>query len=294
MSPSAADSPRLRIPDVDPVALQLACGGDPAALNALVITIQPGIFNFALRMLGQRDDALDATRDVLLRVVSHLASFRGESAFSTWVFRIARSRLLTASTRALESPEVSFDDIGARLAAGLTHYHPAPARLSPLDKAEARDVALTCTQGMLMALDREQRMAYVLDVVFGLTSEQAAAVVDVSAAAYRQRLSRATAKLHGFMQQTCGLVSEDASCRCHRQLPALRKPRAAIGAAQSSGVALPAIDDAAVTYDQLTALLDAVAVLRAQPSYVVPESAAKAIRDVMSRHGWKPDAESST
>jgi len=48
---------------------------------------------------------------------------------------------------------------------------------------------------MLMRMDREQRVAYILDIVFGLDSDEAAAVLDIAAAAYRKRLSRARARL---------------------------------------------------------------------------------------------------
>ncbi len=286
MSQSSAEARAPRIPEIDPEQRRLAINGDLTALNALVRAIEPGVYNLALRMLGQRDDALDATQDILVRVVAHLASFRGDAAFSTWVYRIARNVLLTSATRARESPEVSFDEIDAKLANGLTSYHATIAPLSSLDKAEARDIALNCTQGMLLALDRDQRLAYVLDVVFGLTSEQAAAVLEITPTAHRQRLSRAKATLHDFMQHTCGLVSEDASCRCHRQLPAVRKHKAATLSPSGSRVLLPALDETALRYDQLVELSDAVAVMRAQPEFAAPEGLTGAIRHALVASGW--------
>ena len=75
---------------------------------------------------------------------------------------------------------------------------------------------------MLMALDREQRLAYVIDTVFDLDAREAAAVMGISPEAYRQRVSRARARLGAFMSQSCGLVNPDAACRCERQLPAVR------------------------------------------------------------------------
>ncbi len=289
MSPSSAEPTAQRIPDIDPEQRRLAISGDLPALNALVRALEPGVYNMAIRMLGQRDDALDATQDILVRVVTHLASFKGDAAFSTWVYRIARNQLLTAVTRARESPEVLFDSIDERLAAGLTFYHPSMAPLSPLDKTEARDIALNCTQSMLMALDREQRLAYVLDVIFGLTSAQAAAVLEITPAAHRQRLSRAKARLHEFMQHTCGLVSEDAQCRCHRQLPAVRKQKGASDVPTGSRVQLPTLDDATLAYDQLVDMFDAVAVMRAQPAYAAPVALTQAIRKALTVSGWLAD-----
>lgn len=286
MSPSSARSNVARIPDVDPEQRRLAISRDPKALNALVRAVEPGVYNFALRLLGHCDDALDATQDILVRVVTNLPSFRGDESFSTWVYRIARTTLLTAVTRARESPELSFDDIGATLAAGLASYHPTMTPLSPLAKAEARDIALNCTQGMLMALERDQRMAYVLDVVVGLTSAQAAEVLEITPAAHRQRLSRARARLHGFMKHTCGLVSEDANCRCHRQLPAVRAHKSADPSPSGARVQVPASNDAAPAYDQLAVMFDALAVMRAQPTYDAPDGLTTATRTALTVSGW--------
>jgi hypothetical protein len=75
---------------------------------------------------------------------------------------------------------------------------------------------------MLMALDREQRLAYVIDTVFDLDSREAASVIGISPEAYRQRLSRARSRLDAFMSKACGLANSEAACRCERQLPAIR------------------------------------------------------------------------
>lgn len=272
----------MKIPDVDAGVIQRAVTGDLASVDALLRAIEPGVYNLAVRMLGSRDDARDACQEILLKVVTHLASFRGEAAFSTWVWRIARNHLLTAATRAAESPEVSLEAIDAKLSAGLAYRESLAERLpddraaSPEEQAAARQVALSCTQGMLMAMDREQRLAYLLDVVFGLDSPQAAEVLEITPAAYRKRLQRAREALHGFMGRRCGLADEAADCRCERQLPAL----AARGAAGS--VPLP---EARIALDRLFAIGDAAAVFRAHPQYRAPAAMIGAIRAVLATEG---------
>jgi RNA polymerase sigma factor (sigma-70 family) len=218
----------MKILDPGPAAVQQAIDGNLAAIDRVLMAIQPGVFNLAVRMLGNREDGADATQEILLKVVTHLASFRGDAAFPTWVFKIARNHLLTAATRSQEAPTVSLDAIAARLEAGLDFAlsagvaEPAAQSISPEDKLQARQVALSCTQNMLMTLDREQRLAYLLDAVFGLPSQLAGEVLDITAAAYRQRLARARAALDPFVRQTCGLANPDAACQCERQLPAIR------------------------------------------------------------------------
>ena len=202
------------------------------AIDTLLLSIQPGVFNLSVRMLGNRNDAADASQEILLKVFTHLGSCESRSAFTTWVFQIARNHLLTAITRAKESPEVSLDAIHERLQQGLTF---GVTRLNmtamttfptPEDQVEARQVALGCTQNMLMGLDREQRLIYVLDTVLGLPSKEAAKVPGISPEAFRQRLTRARAKLEAFTGTNCGLMNPSAACTCEKQLRAIRCVRA--------------------------------------------------------------------
>ena len=76
-----------------------AIAGDQNALEALLLSVQDLVFNLSLRMLGTFADAEDATQDILLKVMTHLSTFRRESSFSTWVFSIAANHLkITKST----------------------------------------------------------------------------------------------------------------------------------------------------------------------------------------------------
>lgn len=289
----------MRLPDLPFDDVRRAAEGDYAALDALLRAIQPGVFNLALRMLGNREDAADACQEILLNVLTHLGGFRGEAAFSTWVYRIARHHLLNAKTRTREAPQVSLDAIADKLDQGLawreTTGLPLDAdMLPPEDKVDAIAVAIGCTQGMLMALDREHRLAYLLDVVFGLASEQAALVLDVTAAAYRKRLSRARARLDAFLHDTCGLRNADAPCRCPRQLPALRARDAATAAAPSSAdpgrLRLEPHDIASAglaraEFERWRAYGDAAAIFRGHPEYRAPERMVGAIRALLVQQG---------
>ena len=284
----------MKITEPDANLRQAATQGDLAALDRLLALVQPGIYNLAVRMLGNRDDAADATQEILLKLVTHLASFRGEAAFSTWVWRIARNHLLTARTRSAESPKVSLEGMAERLQAGLDfvdtvlHASGQPVPITPQDRLEARQVALGCTQNMLMTLTRDQRLAYVLDTVFGLPSQQAAEVVGISPEAYRQRLSRARSLLDAFTGQTCGLANPQARCHCERQLPALRHLRAGGQAKVASVVALHGseLQEAERAFSAFTRVGDAAALFRAHPAYQAPDAMRAAIRAVLSQEGF--------
>jgi RNA polymerase sigma factor (sigma-70 family) len=288
----------MKIPDIDIATVRSAVDGDLAAMDTLLRAIEPGVYNFAVRMLGNLDDARDASQEILLKVVTHLAGFRHEAAFSTWVYRIAYNHLLTAATRSRESPEVSFEAIADKLQQGLDFgQRQIPITLhrgmldsgmmTPEDKAAAVGVAIGCTQGMLLALDRDQRLAFLLDVVFGLASEQAGEVIGITAAAFRKRLSRARERLAEFTQNTCGLIDADHPCRCDRQLPAVRA-RAAVEPAHEAAMRLQPPPDALARseFAQWRAFGDAAAIFRSHPEYRAPGEMTGAIRQLLIARGY--------
>ena len=79
-------------------------------------------------------------------------------------------------------------------------------------------MAVACTQGMLLRLDRDHRSVGLPDTVLGLPSQQAALVLGIEAAVCRKRLSRARQALAPFADTVCGVVDADAACRCDQQL----------------------------------------------------------------------------
>lgn len=277
----------MKLPDIDHEWLLLAQQGEAAALDRLLLTIHPAIFNLAMRMLYQHEDAQDATQEILLRITTHLSSFRGESRFSTWMFRIASNYLLTARSRAKEAPALSLEGLEGKLGLGLQLAERAlaaggPRQLGPDEKLAAQRLALACTQGMLMCLDREHRAAYVLDLTFGLDSATAAEVLEITPEAFRKRLSRARQRLGDFMQQQCGLVNSHANCTCEKQLTAVSE-------ALRLGIGKPTSRQPEAELIALTGLSDTAAVFRAHPDYQVPHRVIESVRAVLKLHtgGWQ-------
>ena len=166
-------------------------------------------------MLGESHSAQDATQEILVKVVTSLGQFRGESQLRTWIWRIATRHLLRVRTSAWER-RASFEGIEALVAEGETQREPFE-REDAWQLAE--EVRVGCTQAMLLALERKQRMAFILGDVFELPAEQAAEVLEIQSAAYRKRLERARAELGGFLARRCGLANPLNACRCLRQIP---------------------------------------------------------------------------
>ena len=77
------------------ILVKRAVEGDRLALNKVIESIQDMVYNLSLRMLLFPEDAKDATQEILIKVVTHLSSYRSQSKFSTWVYSISANYLLS-------------------------------------------------------------------------------------------------------------------------------------------------------------------------------------------------------
>lgn len=200
-------------------AVRRAQAGERAALETVVRSVQKGIHTLTLRFLWHPQDAEDATQEILVRVITHIANFRGDSAFRTWVYRIACNALLTLRKQRMERQALSVDAFHDDLLQGLSDdmlsAPPAADRALLLE-----EVKIGCTLAMLLCLDRDHRLAYILGEIMELDHNEASLVLQISAAAYRKRLSRARATITSLMTQTCGLVDSTNACRCRKRVDA--------------------------------------------------------------------------
>jgi RNA polymerase sigma factor (sigma-70 family) len=191
--------------------------GDRSALESVVKEIQPQLYGLALRFLWHPEDAQDATQEILIRIVTKLGSFRGESGFRTWAFQVACNALRTLRRQRMERPEMSLEGFAADLATGLSDQ--PVATTPPVEEALLwEEVKIGCTTAMLLCLDREHRLAYILGEILELDHRTAAAALEVSPDAYRQRLARARGGIVGLMKARCGLAHPENPCRCRRRV----------------------------------------------------------------------------
>jgi RNA polymerase sigma factor (sigma-70 family) len=201
--------------DEDLVAKALAGGLDE--LDALVRRHQAWVFNLALRMCWRREVAEDVTQEILIKAVTKLNTFSGNSAFRTWLYRVAVNHLLNVRKSEMEQKAMTFTDMGASLDSVQDEELPDPRAL-PIETALlVEEAKLGCITAMLMCLDRRQRLAFILGEVFGESSEAGAQALEVSPANFRQLLSRARHDLYQFMNGKCGLVNQANPCRCARK-----------------------------------------------------------------------------
>jgi RNA polymerase sigma factor (sigma-70 family) len=198
--------------------VDLAKEGKKDALEELVRGIQDRIYNLALRALYLPADAEDATQEILIKVITHLADFKEESRFTTWVFRIATNHMLTTRKSRAEKRGFSFEkaEQGIEAALSIESSENADACESSLVVEEVR---LACLQGMLLCLSREIRLAFILGVVFEVTSDEGSRILNITQGTFRQRLSRGRKQIQAFMTRKCSLINPDNPCACARLIP---------------------------------------------------------------------------
>jgi RNA polymerase sigma factor (sigma-70 family) len=202
-------------PTLEDVARR-AIDGDRDALDRLVRDLQGDIYGLALRMLWNREDAEDATQEILVRVVTRLAQFDFRSRLKTWVYRVAVNYILDVKKSPVERMQLSFEGFANDLAEGLSSDGPADADRTLLTE----EVKIGCTLGMLQCLDRPHRLAYVLGEILDLPGPDAADALGITPALFRKRLQHARTAIESFTRTYCGLASDTAACACHRRVPA--------------------------------------------------------------------------
>lgn len=190
--------------------------GSREALEALVRQIQEPVYGLSLRMLGHPTDAEDAAQEILIKVITHLDGFREESAFSTWVYRIAANHLLTTRKGRMKRLNLDFELYESHVSKEREDAGVASGS-TPDQALLIEETRASCMQGLLQCLSRELRLAFILGQVFEVTSGQGAYILGITPAAFRKRLSRGRDGIRRFLTRNCGLVRPDNPCSCARQ-----------------------------------------------------------------------------
>ena len=263
--------------------VDLAKEGQKDALEELVREIQGRIYNLALRALFLPADAEDATQEILIKVITHLADFKGESRFTTWVFRIATNHLLTTRKCRAEKREFSFEKAEEGIEAALSM-----ATSENTETCESslvvEEVRLACLQGMLLCLSREIRLAFILGVVFEVTSIEGSNILNITQETFRQRLSRGRKQIERFMTKKCSLVNPENPCACAKLIPHETKikmldPKNLRFAnhrcyARETGATVARLHE-------LDELRRVAALFRSHPDYAAPESFVQSIKKLV-------------
>ena len=170
--------------------------GDVNAFEGLVKEYEKNVYNLALRMTGDPEDAADMAQDAFIKAYSSLSSFRGDSKFSVWLFRIVSNLCLDFLRSRKRRPTVSLsveNDEGEDM-----EFEIADESQSPETLLEQKLTREAVRRG-LYSLPPEQRQILLLREIQGLSYEEIAQVLELESGTVKSRIFRARKRLSAFL-----------------------------------------------------------------------------------------------
>lgn len=186
----------------DVTLVRLAKAGDEAAFTELIERHQARVYNHALRLMGNSQDAEEVLQDTFLQVYRNLARFEERSRFSTWIYRIATNEALMRLRKASRKREVFLED--SRGPGG--EWRGEEVRdfaRSALDEVMDREM-LRVLQDVLSELPEEHRVVFTMRDIDGLSNSEVADVLEISVPAVKSRLHRSRLYLRDRLSRIYG------------------------------------------------------------------------------------------
>lgn len=174
--------------------IEKASGGDASAFNRLMANHEKRMYAVALRMFANREDAQDCLQEAMLRVYRSIGSFKGQSSFSTWLYRITMNTCLDELRRKKNKQSASLDNL---LEQG---WSPADESAGPEQHAVRNELKQEL-QSAIRELPEDMRSAVVLRDVQGFAYDEIAQVLNVNVGTVKSRISRAREKLRGKLRE---------------------------------------------------------------------------------------------
>ena len=189
--------------------LRQAKGGDFSAFQELADRLQPRVYGLAYRILGQAQDAEDATQQTFLALIEHIADFRQESSLATWVLRIATNHALKILRKKRTVKMIAMSDMGSEEGYGDV---PHPEFIAPWSRtaeeiAQDAEVQAELEKG-LEGLDEKYRLVFVLRDIEGLSVREAAEALGLTESSVKVRLLRARLALRERLTKKFGDASQ--------------------------------------------------------------------------------------
>ncbi len=199
---SEFDAEQPKLPD-DLELVEQCRNGEPAALEQIVLKYQHRIYNVILKICADPDDAAELTQDTFVKVIESLNSFKGQSRFYTWAFRIAVNLTLNYCQRNARFRHYSLDSEngtgGPEKTQALSDFLSDDNSPDPVSVAQNRELCNSAIKA-LMKLDEPQRAVVVLRDIEGMNYTQIAEVLDIALGTVRSRLSRARGRLKEILE----------------------------------------------------------------------------------------------
>jgi RNA polymerase sigma-70 factor, ECF subfamily len=194
--------PDLALEQPDPGVLRKAQTGDEQAFSVIVRAYERPVYNYVLRLVGDRTLAEDLTQEVFLRVYQGLPGFSLRSRFTTWLFQVTKNRVLDEMRAKERRPRaiVCIDDVP-----------PLEVVDQPFERTEAIDVLWRSVQ----ELNVDLKMALLLRDVVGLSYSEIADALEITLATVKWRIYKAREEVQAALERegvsVGGVASSQAS-----------------------------------------------------------------------------------
>ena len=177
--------------DRDAALLDALRRGDPQAMEQLVETYADRVYRLTFRITGSKEDAEEATQDALWTAGRKIGTFKGDSAFGSWLYRIsANAAYMKLRARKAKAREIAIDEVLPALDDGGLHFEPmddwSPRVEEQALNGELREVLDTA----IAELPAEYRAALVLHDVEGMPNPDVAEALGISLPAVKSRIHR--------------------------------------------------------------------------------------------------------
>ena len=172
----------------DPGVLRKAQRGDERAFSLIVRAYEQPVYNYVLRLVGERSLAEDLTQEVFLRVYQGLSTFSDRSLFTTWLFQVTKNRVLD-ELRALERRP--------RAVAALEDIPPLEVVDAPAERAETIDAVWRAVEN----LNPDLKIALLLRDVVGLSYTEIAETLEITLATVKWRIYKAREEVQAALQR---------------------------------------------------------------------------------------------
>ena len=188
---------RILNPEADEISIiKQVLGGDADAFEHIVKKYEKKVYNLALRYLKNRDDALDLSQEVFIQVYNNLAQFRGDSQFSTWIYRVTYNKcvdMLRKTQKLRRNVVMSTDDEN--------FFETRDCRASIEEDYEGRETLVTVMK-IIDTLPSEQRDVVILRYIKDLSYSQIADVLGIAEGTIKSRLNRARLKIKEQLKES--------------------------------------------------------------------------------------------
>lgn len=188
--------------------IEKVLGGDANAFEELVLKYEKTVYNLALRMVGDRDDAFDMTQEAFIKAYGSLSSFRGDSKFSVWIYRITTNVCLDFLRSKSRKQQVSLtvsddDDEDAQL--------DIPDPKADPEQQLIKKISMQSVEEGLKTLPDKQRQILVMRELGGMSYAEIGAALSLEEGTVKSRIFRARKRLCTFLLDSGNIPESIAS-----------------------------------------------------------------------------------